>query len=57
MHAFLRSAAERFAGSEVAARHLGSAFVDHFVMTRLWECSEYERNINSWQLERYFEII
>ena len=53
----LRSAAERFAGSEVAARHLGSAFVDHFVMTRLWECSEYERNINSWQLERYFEII
>lgn len=53
----LRSAAERFAGSEVAARHLGSEFVDHFVMTRLWECSEYERNLNSWQLERYFEII
>jgi len=53
----LRSAAERFAGSEVAARHLGSEFVDHFVMTRLWECGEYERNLNSWQLERYFEII
>jgi len=26
-------------------------------MSRYWECREYERNLNSWQLERYFEII
>ncbi|MDH3640759.1 MAG: glutamine synthetase family protein [Gammaproteobacteria bacterium] len=53
----LRSAAERLDGSQHARHMLGDAFVDHFVMTRLWECAEYERNLNSWQLERYFEII
>jgi len=53
----LRSAADRLDGSTHARRMLGDAFVDHFVMTRRWECSEYERNLNSWQLQRYFEII
>ncbi len=36
---------------------LGDTFVDHYVMSRRWECDEYRRNLNSWQLERYFEII
>ena len=53
----LRQAAERFAGSAMARQYFGEEFVDHFVMTRLWECGEYERSVNSWQLERYFEII
>ncbi len=53
----LRQAAERFAESGVARQFLGEAFVDHFVMTRLWECRERERQLDSWQLERYFEII
>ncbi len=53
----LRAAAERFAGSSMAAEAFGTAFVEHFVMSREWECAEYERNLNSWQLERYFEII
>jgi len=53
----LRQSAERFANSKVALEYLGPAFVEHFVMSRLWECAEYERNLNSWQLERYFEII
>ncbi len=53
----LREAAERLDGSKRARAMLGDAFVDHFVMSRYWECSEYERNLNSWQLERYFEII
>jgi glutamine synthetase len=53
----LRSAADRLDNSEHARRMLGDEFVDHFVMTRYWECSEYERSLNSWQLERYFEII
>ena len=53
----LRQAAERFGASSMAAKYFGQDFVDHFVMSRLWECSEYEKNINSWQLERYFEII
>jgi glutamine synthetase len=53
----LRSAAERFANSEFAASMLGAQFTEHYAMTRLWEAREYERNLNSWQLERYFEII
>ena len=53
----LREAAERLNASTLARDMLGAEFVDHFVMSRLWECSEYERNLNSWQLERYFEII
>ena len=53
----LRQAADRFAESGVARQHLGESFVDHFAMTRLWECRERERSLDSWQLERYFEII
>lgn len=53
----LRAAAERLSGSASARRLFGDAFVEHFVRSRLWECREYERHVNSWQLERYFEII
>ncbi len=53
----LRAAAERFAESGVARQYLGEDFVDHFAMTRIWECRERDRNLDSWQLERYFEII
>ncbi len=53
----LRSATARLDASAHARGMLGDAFVDHYVMTRRWECAEYERNLNSWQLERYFEII
>ncbi|MFV2090245.1 MAG: glutamine synthetase, partial [Pseudomonadales bacterium] len=53
----LRAATERFAESGVAREYFGEAFVDHFAMTRFWECRERERNLDSWQLERYFEII
>ncbi len=53
----LRAAAARMAASELAVEAFGQPFVEHFVMTREWECAEYERNLNSWQLERYFEII
>ena len=53
----LRAAAERLDASGHARAMLGDAFVDHFAMTRRWECAEYERNLNSWQLQRYFEII
>ncbi|XOV84506.1 MAG: glutamine synthetase family protein [bacterium] len=53
----LRAAAQNLAASTMAVDYFGEAFVEHFVMTRLWECAEYDRNINSWQLGRYFEII
>ncbi|MYE53475.1 MAG: glutamine synthetase [Gammaproteobacteria bacterium] len=53
----LRAAADRLDRSSHARHLLGDAFVDHFAMTRRWECREYERHVNDWQLERYFEII
>jgi glutamine synthetase len=53
----LRVAAERLSNSEVARNILGDAFVEHFAASRIWESREYERHVNSWQLERYFEII
>jgi len=53
----LRQAAERLASSTLAIESFGAPFTSHFVQSRLFECAEYERNLNSWQLERYFEII
>ena len=53
----LRESASRFDRSLSARRVFGDEFVDHFVLSRRHETAEYERSINSWQLERYFEII
>jgi glutamine synthetase len=53
----LADAARALEASTVARSYLGDAFVDHFVMSRDWEVREYQRSLNSWQLERYFEII
>jgi glutamine synthetase len=53
----LGDAASALDTSSVARRYLGDDFVDHFVMSRQWEVGEYQRSLNSWQLERYFEII
>ena len=40
-----------------ARRLFGEEFVEHFAMSRHWEFRECERHVNSWQLERYFEIV
>jgi len=53
----LRQAAERLDGSAAARGMFGDSFIDHFVTSRVWESREYERHVNDWQLERYFEII
>ena len=53
----LRAAAAAFEQSQLARSRFGDEFVEHFAMSRRWECDEYDRNLNSWQLERYFEII
>ncbi len=53
----LEAAAAALERSTHARRMLGDAFVDHFVMSRRFECAEYGRHVNGWQLERYFEII
>lgn len=53
----LRDAGRLFNQSSAARSLFGDNFVDHFSATREWECREYERHVNDWQLERYFEII
>jgi glutamine synthetase len=41
-----------------AARELfGDPFVDHYVMTRKWEVSEFERAVTDWESRRYFEMV
>jgi len=53
----LKDSTDRFDQSTAARRMFGSEFVDHFVLSRRHEVTEYERSINDWQLQRYFEII
>ncbi len=53
----LEAAAAALEASAHAREMLGDAFVDHFVMSRRFECAEYGRHVNGWQLDRYFEII
>ena len=53
----LGGSADRFLASEAAKSCFGKVFVSHFAMSRQWEVREYHRHVNSWQLERYFEIV
>lgn len=53
----LRDANRAFRESKIARDYLGDAFVDHYAASRDWEVREYERHVNDWQLQRYFEII
>ncbi len=53
----LKEAAALFRQSEVAAKWLGEAFVDHYARTRDWEVRQYEKAVTDWELARYFESI
>jgi glutamine synthetase len=53
----LREATARLDSSTRARALLGDAFVDHYVMSRDWECRQYERAVTEWELARYFEAI
>ena len=53
----LSEATARFKQSEMARRHFGDEFVDHYALTREWEVRQAERAVTSWELERYFESI
>ena len=53
----LKDSYRNLAKSREAKEWFGDEFVDHFVRTREWEVSAYEREINDWQMKRYFEII
>jgi glutamine synthetase len=53
----LAEATARLAASRAAREILGEAFVSHYVRTRQWEVSQYERAVTDWELQRYFEAI
>lgn len=53
----LTTATDLLEHSEVAREYLGSDFVDHFVATRRWEVSEFEKAVTNWERRRYFELI
>ena len=53
----LRDATANLAASTEAREIFGDTFIDHYIASRDWEVREYERNVNDWQLRRYFEII
>ena len=53
----LKDSTKNLANSERAMEMFGKDFVYHFVKTREWEVSEYEKAITDWQLKRYFEIV
>ncbi len=53
----LSSATDLLEHSEVAREYLGNDFVDHYVATRRWEVSEYEKAVTNWDRRRYFETV
>jgi glutamine synthetase len=53
----LKDSNKIFSNSKMAKEWFGEKFVEHYTKSREWEIREYERNINDWQLKRYFEII
>ena len=53
----LSEAAHRFRQSSVARELFGSAFVEHFAASRVWEAAESRKHVSDWELARYFEII
>lgn len=53
----LRDSVRHYEACSEAREIFGQEFVDHYISSRLWEVREYERFVNDWQLQRYFEII
>ncbi len=53
----LSDAVNKLEKSQIARELLGTDFVDHFCLSRKWEVEQYNKSVNTWQLERYFELI
>jgi glutamine synthetase len=53
----LREASALLDRSAHARGLLGAGFVDHYLLTRDWECRQYERAVTEWELARYFETV
>ncbi len=53
----LSEATDLLEQSEFAREYFGSDFVEHFVATRRWEVSEYDKAVTNWDRRRYLELI
>ena len=53
----LAEAADRLHASGVAREVFGDTFVDHFVYSRRIEDAAYRRQVTSWEIARYLEIV
>ncbi|RNL51323.1 glutamine synthetase family protein [Pedobacter jejuensis] len=53
----LFDATQKMKNSDLAKELLGNDFVEHFTMTRDWECNQYAKVVTDWELKRYLEII
>jgi glutamine synthetase len=53
----LSAATDLFEQSELAREAFGSDFVEHFVATRRWEVSEYDKAVTNWDRKRYLELV
>ena len=53
----LKEAAALLEQSPAAREIFRGEFVDHYVMTRKWEVSEFEHAVTDWEARRYFEMV
>ena len=53
----LTAATDLLEQSELAREYFGSDFVEHYIATRRWEVSEYEKAVTNWDRKRYLELI
>lgn len=53
----LDEACQKTAQSEVAAELFGTDFMEHFLLTRAWECEKFNNAITNFEMQRYFEIV
>jgi len=53
----LRAAAQVLSDSKEAREIFGDIFIDHYVLSRDWECRQAEAAVTDWELARYFELV
>ena len=53
----LESAISHMKSSKIPGELFGPTFVEHFLITRDWECEQYNMAVTDWERKRYFETI
>ena len=53
----LEEATHKMKHSAIAKELFGEQFVEHFTLTREWECRQFAKVVTDWEFKRYFEII